>query len=115
MLPNRLVAQSDVSNYSARKKPIYRGLNITVDPASDEARVKEILHRILRETKGVLQGPEHLVMLRELSEKGALSRLFYPIDHFSRQFIIVDEILMRAQAELKKAGIETSQLRVKTS
>ncbi len=115
VLPNRLVAQSDVSNYSARKKPIYRGLNIVVDPASDEAVMKEILHRILRETKGVLQGPEHLVMLREVSEKGALYRLFYPIDHFSRQYIIVDEILMRAQAELKKAGIQTSQLRVKTS
>ncbi|NDG83768.1 MAG: hypothetical protein EBX52_01870 [Proteobacteria bacterium] len=111
-LPNRLVAQSDVSNFSARKKPVYRGLNLTLDPDADEETVKEILHEVLRETPGVLQGLQHLVMLRELTEKGAVYRLFYPIDHFGRQYIIVDEILMRAQARLKKAGIRTSRLRV---
>ena len=111
-LPNRLVAQSDVSNYSARKKPIHRGLNLTLDPGADEVKVKEILHRVLRETPGVLQELPHLVMLREITERGALYRLFYPIVHYNQQYIIVDDILMRAQAELKKAGIQTSRLRV---
>jgi small-conductance mechanosensitive channel len=114
-LPNRLVAQSDVSNFSARKKPVYRGLNLTLDPDADEETVKEILHEVLRETPGVLQGLQHLVMLRELTEKGAVYRLFYPIDHFGRQYIIVDEILMRAQVRLKKAGIRSSRLRIATS
>jgi small-conductance mechanosensitive channel len=114
-LPNRLVAQSDVSNFSARKKPIYRGLNITLDPDSDEETVKKILLGVLSETKGVLQEHPHLVMLRDLSEKGALYRLFYPIVHFSRQYVIVDEILMRTQAELKKAGIGLSRLRVEVA
>jgi small-conductance mechanosensitive channel len=113
-LPNRLVAQSDVSNYSARKKPVYRGLNLTLDPEANEERVKEILHEVLKETPGVLQGLQHLVMLRELTEKGAIYRLFYPIEHFGRQYIVVDEILMRAQARLKKAGIQSSRLRVTT-
>ncbi len=111
-LPNRLVAQSDVSNYSARKKPIHRGLNLTLDPGADETKVKEILHRVLRETPGVLQDLPHLVMLREITERGALYRLFYPIVHYNQQYIIVDDILMRAQSELKKAGIQTSRLRV---
>jgi small-conductance mechanosensitive channel len=111
-LPNRLVAQSDVSNYSARKKPIHRGLNLTLDPGADETKVKEILHRVLRETPGVLQDLPHLVMLREITERGALYRLFYPIVHYNQQYIIVDDILMRAQNELKKAGIQTSRLRV---
>ena len=51
-------------------------------------------------------------MLRELSEKGALYRLFYPIARYQDQFLIVDRILMRATQEFKKAGIEISQLRV---
>jgi small-conductance mechanosensitive channel len=109
------VAQSDVSNYSARKKPIFRGLNVTLDPEADEERVKDILHQVLRETPGVLQDLQHLVMLRELTEKGAVYRLFYPIDHFSRQYLIVDDILMRAQARLKNAGIKSSRLRVSST
>jgi small-conductance mechanosensitive channel len=114
-LPNRLVAQSEVANFSARKKPIYRGLNVLLDPASDEEQVKGILRQVLRETRGVLQDLDHLVMLRELNERGALYRLFYPITHYNLQFLIVDEILMRAQSEFKKAGISTSKLRVEVS
>jgi hypothetical protein len=50
-----------------------------------------------------------------LNEKGALYRLFYPIVHYNRQYLIVDEILMRSQAELKSAGIGISKLRVEVS
>jgi hypothetical protein len=114
-LPNRLVAQSDVANYSARKKPIFRGLNVILDAAADEEVVKGIFKKVLKETPGVIQDLEHLVMLRELNEKGALYRLFYPIVHYNRQYLIVDEILMRSQAELKSAGIGISKLRVEVS
>lgn len=113
-LPNRLVAQSEVANFSARKRPIYRGLNVLLDPDSDEEQVKTILRKVLSETRGVIQGLDHLIMLRELNERGALYRLFYPIHHYNMQFIVVDEILMRAQGEFKKAGITISRLRVDT-
>jgi small-conductance mechanosensitive channel len=111
-LPNRLVAQSDVSNFSARKRPIFRGLSIWVDPASDPETVKKILRQVLRATPGVIQELEPLIMLRDITEKGALYRLFYPIVHYSRQYLIVDEILMRAVAGFREAGIETSRLRL---
>ena len=111
-LPNRLVAQSEVANFSARKKPIFRGLNITLDADADEEQIKAILRNVLKNTNGVIQSLDHLVMLRDLTDKGALYRLFYPIVHYSRQYIIVDEILMKAQLEFKKAGIRITQLRV---
>jgi small-conductance mechanosensitive channel len=111
-LPNRLVAQSEVANYSARKKPIYRGLNITLDADADEETVKSILAGVLKTTKGVIQNVDHFIMLRDLNEKGAMYRLFYPIEKFSHQFFVVDEILMKSQAEFKKKGISISKLRV---
>ena len=73
------------------------------------------LHKVLKDTRGVIQGLEHLVMLRDLNERGALYRLFYPITHYNLQFLIVDEILMRAQAEFKKSGISISRLRVEVA
>jgi len=60
----------------------------------------------------VLQHLEHYVMLRDLTEKGALYRLFYPIVHYSKQYLIVDEILMKAQDRFKAAGIQVSRLQV---
>jgi small-conductance mechanosensitive channel len=112
VLPNRLVAQSEVANFSARKKPIYRGLNVVLDTDADEVQVKRILHQVLKDTDGVIQSQTHYVMLRELTEKGSLYRLFYPIVHYSRQYLIVDEILMKSQAEFKKANIAVTRLRV---
>ncbi len=111
-LPNRLVAQSEISNYSSKRRPVFRGLNIVVDANADEDQVRAIFTKVLKETKGVIQTLDHIVMLRELTEKGALWRLYYPIEHFKFQFIIIDEILMRSQRELKAAGISTSRLRV---
>ena len=111
-IPNRVVGQSQVMNYSARKKPIYRGLTVFLDANADETLVKKIFFQVLKETKGVLQSVEHFVMLRDLNEKGVHYRLVYPIIHFNQQFIIMDEILMRSQTELKKAGVAISRLRV---
>jgi small-conductance mechanosensitive channel len=111
-LPNRLVAQSEVANFSARRKPIYRGLNVVLDANADEAQVKAIFVKVLSETNGVIQTIPHYIMLRDLTEKGALWRLFYPIVHYSKQFIIVDEILVRSQTEFKRAGISITTLKV---
>ncbi|MBS1958141.1 MAG: mechanosensitive ion channel [Bdellovibrionales bacterium] len=109
---NRVVAGSQISNYSARKKPIYRGLTIYLDVAGQTDVLKAMFAKILKETPGVLQNLEHYVMLRDLTEKGAHWRLFYPIIHYSKQFIIVDDVLVRVHRELAQLGIEVSRLRV---
>jgi small-conductance mechanosensitive channel len=111
-LPNRLVGQSQISNFSARKKPVYRGLSIYLDARADEEKVKQIFVQVLKDTPGVLQNLQHYIMIRDLTEKGIHWRLFYPIVHYSKQFTIVDEILMRTQVSMKKAQIEISRLRV---
>lgn len=113
-VPNRLVAQSEISNFSARKKPIYRGLSLFLDVRTRSEELKSLFAKILKETPGVLQDLEHFIMLRDLTEKGAHWRLFYPIVHYSKQYIIVDDILMRVHRELAARGIETARLRVQT-
>ncbi len=111
-LPNRLVSQSEISNFSAREKPIYRGLSVYLDASANEEQVKAIFVEVLKQTTGVLQHLSHYVMLRELTEKGVHWRLFYPIVHYGQQYTIVDEILMRSQSEFKKAGVQIAKLRV---
>ncbi len=110
-LPNRAVAQSEVYNFSAREKPIYRAASIYMDVNAPEEEVKAVFVEVLKRAKGVLQHLEHFVMLRDLNEKGAHWRLFYPVGSFSKQFIILDDILMQAQSEFKKRGIQVARLR----
>jgi small-conductance mechanosensitive channel len=111
-LPNRMVAQSEVSNFAGRRRPIFRALSVYLDAGADEKKVKQIFLQVLKEIPGVLAEPASLVMLRELNEKGAHWRLAYPIVHYSKQFRIVDEILMRAQAEFKRNGISLARFRI---
>jgi len=110
-LPNRMVAQSEISNFSAKAKPIYRGTSIYMDVNAPEEEVKAVFIDVLKSAKGVLQNQEHYVMLRELSEKGAHWKLFYPVVSYQKQFIILDGILMQAQNEFKKRGIQVARLR----
>ena len=112
IVPNRLVAQAQVSNFSARRKPIYRAISIYMDTDANDERIKVILQKALKEAKGVLQHLNHYVMLRDITEKGAHWRVSYPVVSFSQQYFVVDEILMRAQAEFKKAGVQVARLRV---
>ena len=70
--------------------------------------------KILKETPGVLQNLEHLVMLRDLTEKGAHWRLFYPIVHYNKQYVIVDDILVRVHRELAALKIPVARIRVET-
>ena len=109
---NRLIAQSEVTNFSGRKKPVYRGFSVTVDPGSDEQVVRGIFESIIKTVPGILQTQKHYVMLRELGDSGATWRAIYPIDNFGHQFIIVDEILVKVQEAFKKQGIKLGRFRV---
>ncbi len=110
-LPNRMVSQSEISNFSARAKPIYRGASVYMDVNAPDEEVKAVFVDVLKKAKGVLQNVEHYVMLRDLTEKGAHWRLFYPVGSYSKQFIILDGILMQAQSEFKKRGIQVARIR----
>lgn len=113
-LPNRMMAQSEVSNYSGRRRPIYRAISLYLDVDGKTETIKQTFAKILKETPGVLQNLEHFIMLREINEKGVHWRLSYPIAHYSRQYIIIDDLLVRIHRELGDLGIEPARIRVET-
>jgi len=110
-LPNRMVSQSEISNFSPKGKAIFRGASIYMDVNAPDEVVKAVFLDVLKRTDGVIQHLEHLVMLRDLTEKGAHWRLFYPVINYGKQFVILDQILMLAQTEFKKRGIQVARIR----
>ncbi len=110
-LPNRVAAQSQISNFSARNKPVYRGVSVWMDVNAPDGEVKESFKAVLKNSPGVLQHVEHYVLLREIGSNGSHWKLVYPVSDFSRQFQILDGILMNVQGELKKRGFEVARIR----
>ncbi len=110
-LPNRVAAQSQISNFSARHRPVYRGVSVWMDVNAPDEQVKESFKKVLRSSSGVLQNVDHHVLLREIGSQGTHWKLVYPVSDFSRQFQILDGILMNVQAELKSRGFEVARIR----
>lgn len=111
ILPNRVAAGSQISNFSARHKPVYRGVSVYMDVNAPDEDVKKVFEDVLRASNGVRQDVEHFVMLRELSANGAHWRIVYPVADFNFQFQILDGILLGVQRELKKRGFQIARIR----
>ncbi len=111
ILPNRVAAGSQISNFSARHKPVYRGVSVYMDVNAPDDDVKKVFEEVLKTSNGVRQDAEHFVMLRELSAKGAHWRIVYPVADFNYQFQILDGILLGVQRELKKRGFQIARIR----
>jgi small-conductance mechanosensitive channel len=111
ILPNRVAAGSQISNFSARNKPVYRGVSVYMDVNAPDDEVKKVFEDVLRTSNGVRQDVEHFVMLRELSANGAHWRIVYPVADFNFQFQILDGILLGVQRELKKRGFQIARIR----
>jgi small-conductance mechanosensitive channel len=111
VLPNRVAAGSQISNFSARHKPVYRGVSVYMDVDAPDDEVKTVFEAVLKQSNGVRQDAEHFVMLRELNAKGAHWRIVYPVADFAYQFQILDGILLGVQRELKKRGFQIARIR----
>ncbi len=111
VLPNRVAAGSQISNFSSRNKPVYRGVSVHMDVNAPDDEVRAVFEDVLKNSNGVLQTAEHFVMLRDLSAKGAHWRIVYPVANFAFQYQILDGILMNVQRELKKRGFQIARIR----
>lgn len=112
VLPNRLIAQSEVSNFSGKKKPIYRALGVYLDTKPQPDEVRNVFFDVLKNTEGVLQNLESFVMLREMTEKGMYWRLAYPVVSYSHQYLIVDRIHRELHKQMTLRGWSLGRIRV---
>ncbi len=111
-LPNRLISQSEVTNYSGRSKPVYHGFSLYLEAAADPEKVRTGLSEIIQSATGVVHDRPHFVMLRELNEKGAHWRVAFAIEQYGRLYLVQDEILTRIQGFLAKEKIKLAQIRI---
>ena len=109
---NRVMAQSEISNFSAKFRPFVRTQVFRIPYTAPIARAKEIISLAALATPGVRKDPIPFVNVTELNENWIALKLIYSIDSYGSQYVIGDRILTSSLDGLEKAGYKLASSRI---
>ncbi len=108
-LPNKLVAQCQVSNYSADGQPILRSQTFKFPFSVVPDTVIQLLEQAASEISEVRGIPAPFAYVREMNDYGVTIRLIYFIENYGRQYVIGDKVMKRALTFLEQNKIPFSR------
>ncbi|MGK5087160.1 mechanosensitive ion channel domain-containing protein, partial [Bdellovibrionota bacterium FG-2] len=111
-VPNRAMAQAEISNFCTKAHPILRLQVFRFPYGTDTEKVRKVLVDALSGISGIQQSPAPSVAISEAAESFVVMKLFYFIDDFGTQFRITDQLLSRSLNRLDEAGIVLAAPRV---
>ncbi len=113
-VPNRIMSQAEISNFSTPYRPIIRNQIFRLAFQSPIEEVKRILLQVAQSTPEIRRTPPPLVLISETTESWVSYKLIYYLDDYGIQYLIADKIYSRALDQLKAAGLELSGHRLVT-
>lgn len=108
-LPNKLVAQCQVSNFSPEGQPIVRSHTFKFPFGTDAQKAIEILEQAASQISDIRAIPAPFAYTQEPTDYGFQVKIIYFIDNYGRQFAIGDKVFKTAFELLKKNGIEVAR------
>ena len=108
IVPNRIMGQSQVANFSAHYRPIIRSVMFRLPHGSDIDKIKGILLSQAAQCKEILQTPPPNVLITEITESWIGFKLIYYIHKYGEQFSIGDRIISRCLKALNSNYIAFS-------
>ncbi len=104
-LPNKLVAQCQVSNFSADHQPILRSQIFKFPFNVDYENTIRLIEQATSEISDVRGIPAPFAYVQELNDYGVTIKLIYFIENYGRQFVIGDKVIQRALQLLEQNKI----------
>ena len=113
-IPNRVMASSQIFNYSTKERPLIRTQTFRFGFEVPVVQVKEALMEAIDKVSSIRQYPRPLVLLRETTESWASYRLCYFLNDFGTQYQVGDEVNTAVLETLHKKGLKlaTGRLQV---
>lgn len=105
-LPNRFMAQAQISNFSPPDQPIVRSQTFKISNGSSVDKTKEILETAAASIEEVRNLPAPFAYVKEVADSGICVKLIYFIDSYGAQFPIGDKVLRKGIEALAQHGIE---------
>lgn len=111
-IPNRIVSQAQITNFSTRQRPIMRSLVFRLPFGVNVDTVKSNLLKAVQTVPRVRDLPSPKVMITDTTESGIGFRLQYAIDNYGEQSTIADQVYSKGIHYLEKAGYNLSNHQV---
>lgn len=115
-VPNRVMAQAQISNFSHKTRPFLRRLVFRIPYDLPDGvtlkGLKEELVKNLLSIKGVKKTPVPLVLTPETHESWIPVRLIYSIEDYGMQQIIADEVVDSVLGLFAKLGVRPANTRI---
>jgi small-conductance mechanosensitive channel len=114
-IPNRVMGQAQISNFSTKLRPIARSQAFKIAHGSSlESARRALLEAPLR-VPGVRRNPSPSVIITEANESWLVFKLVYFIDDYGAQYTVADQIIAAAIHELDKAQVTLASPRIEVT
>ncbi len=113
IIPNRIMGQAQISNFSTHYRPIIRSQVFRLPFGVDMDQVKWVLISTIKNlSEHILHTPPPRVLLSETTESWIGFKLIYYINDYGKQFIIADAVLEKGIINLETAGFQLASQRI---
>lgn len=103
-LPNKIVALSQISNFSPPGTPILRSQIFKIPHDQDAQKAKDLIELAVSQIADIRAIPSPLAYISELNENWIAVKIVYFIDSYGRQFLIGDKVFALGQKTLEQNG-----------
>jgi len=108
-IPNRVMANAQISNFSPDGHPIVRSQLFRLPYGSDVEKAKDLLERAVVEISEIRGLPAPFAYIHETTENWVGVKVIYFIDNFGGQFSIGDKVMRKGIEALRAHGIELAR------
>lgn len=111
-IPNRIMGQSQIANYTRKGRPIVRSQVLRISYDTDQDHARAVMMEALRQCERIRKDIDPIVFALEANESWVTFKLAYFIDNYGSQYLIGDEVIKTALEHLKRAGIKVAAPRL---
>lgn len=105
-LPNKLMASSQVSNFSPDGQPIVRSQIFKIKRSNSAEKAKTIIETSVGQIPEIRAAPEPFSFVNEINESWISIKVIYFIDNYGKQFSIGDTVLRFCHENFRKNNIQ---------
>ncbi|MBF0452469.1 MAG: mechanosensitive ion channel [Candidatus Magnetomorum sp.] len=105
-IPNGVVSESNIKNFSYPNKNIEQFIDIDIDSRYPPARVQKIIIDALLSVEEILKFPKPFTRMKGMTDWSTVYGVYYYLDDYARKLPISEAVWKRVRAHLRRAGIE---------
>lgn len=108
-IPNRVIAQAQVSNFSPKDTPIIRSVIFKMAHGVDPEKVKEVLEGSVAGLSDIRGIPSPVAFINDTTETSINFKLVFHIDNYGAQYLLSDKVYRHGFEALVTNGLKLAR------